>query len=365
MNNSAGKQELWVGDASFQARLKELLCDPVEHGLRFHADLLPVRRTIAVYGHREAHKAEVVAEFCERNLLSYAVVSARYGFTQDIAKDVQAAFTRAGSEGIMVLILDHADVLALEPANEETQRFGLQLEDLAQQQLCMVVACFDRVLREYTETYVRHFRAPFVNAAVYLAPPHSTWIAAWLRTQFETYIKYAPQGSGLSLGLTDDEWTVLAQHCVGASWGHLREWVQKALHEAFRQRGPDGTLVIDREFLTRAPLMYGGNRGLHIVAVDVRRDESNFSTAVGQGPTLVEPAESLVKPPPTFMEELDKKVKKRRGNKKRAKFEDAETEGGDGEEGLLLKRRTRDEDDDHDHDVDEAKQPALTTEPEN
>lgn len=343
MSKGSAGQELWLGDPLFQSRLRELLCDPIEHRTRFHADLMPVRRTVAVYGHREAHKAAVVAEFCERNLLTYAVVGARFGFTQDVQKDVESAFREAGQEGLMVLILDHADVLALEPANEETQRFGLRLEDLAQQQLCFVVACFDRVLKEYTETYVRHFRAQFTTAALYLAPPHSTWISTWLRHQFEAYLKHAPANCGLSLGLTDDEWTVLAQHCVGASWGHLRTWVQQVFHEAYRQRGVDGKLVLDRDFLTRPPLMYGGNRGLHIVATDVRRDESNFSMAVGQGPTIAEPAESLIKPPPSFMEDLDKKVKKRR--KKRAKPGD--------ETDLLLNEP--DAAPEQDEDVDEAK----------
>lgn len=335
---------LWLGDAGFNARMRELLCDPIEHRRRFHAEWMPIRRMIGVYGHYEAMKADVVAAFCEANLLTHATVSVRYGFSGAFEEDVRRVLETHAREDLSVLIIDHADVLALEPEDAATQRFALKLEKLAEEEHFFIVACFDRVLTDFSETYVRHFRLQFPTLA-YLAPPPSTWIARYLRAQFEGYLTRAGTAE-LELKLTDDEFTVVAQHCVGASIGHLRQWVRDVFYEAYRSRSMDGPLTgafaITKDFLCSSPLMRGGNQGLRIMAQDVRRDESKFSVAVGQGPTGSD-ADSLIKPPPNYMDKLDASVKKKRRAKKRSRL--VENEGGNAEDEEILFRDTEGPDD--------------------
>jgi hypothetical protein len=218
-------------------------------------------------------------------MLTHATVVIRFGFTTDAIKQIRSTLdSKSGS--LAVLILDHADVLALEPDDVETQRFALELEALAMEHLIFVVGCFDRVLKSAVDTYVRHFWRPWAVSVLYLAPPHSTWIAAWLQTQLENYVKNHKE---IRLEISEGEYIVLAQHCVGASYGHLKDWIQKILYYAYGHLN-DGPIT--KDLLCGVPFMYGGNRGLHIVPVDVRRDESTFSEAVGQGPTVTEPSEA-------------------------------------------------------------------------
>lgn len=289
---------LWTGTPDFEKRLREFLCDPIEHTERFDATWMPVRRLVGILGNREAEKAAVVAQFCERHLLSHIVVTVRYGFTGAAIKQIKEELKTS----LAVLILDHADVFALEPDDVETQRFALQLEAFAVEHAIFVVGCFDRILKHSQDTYVRHFWRPWAVAVAYLSPPHSTWIAAWLQTHLEDYVSKKAIGT-IQLRITEGEYTVLAQHCVGASYGHLKDWIQRILYWAYQ----NVDTVVTKDLLMGPPFMYGGNRGLHIVPIDVRRDESNFSESVGQGPTVVEPSQEPSEVPacPTLMETLD------------------------------------------------------------
>lgn len=314
-SNPAGL--MWPGDATFEARLREFLCDPIDHTDRFHPIWMPVRRLIGVLGNREAEKAAVVAQFCVRHMLNYEVVPVRYGFTTAAITQIKDALSGENRDALAVLILDHADTLALEPDDVDTQRFALQLEALAVEHAIFVVGCFDRVLKHAQDTYVRHFWRPWAASVIYLSPPGSAWIAAWLQTQLEGYtIRAANRAQNLvtdrlsategetnraaiRVCITPGEYTVLAQHCVGASYGHLKDWVQRILYWAWQNTN----IPITKDLLCGVPFMYGGNRGLHIVPVDVRRDESNFSEAVGQGPTVTEPPQGVPNDP-TLMETL-------------------------------------------------------------
>lgn len=273
---------LWCGDPHFEHRLREHLCDPVENTHRYHPVWMPVRHVVAVLGNTEARKAEVVSDFCVRNQLSHKIVPIRYGFTTAAIEQIKETLHKEQRDDLAVLILDHADVLALEPDDVETQRFALQLEALALEHAIFIVGCFDRILKGAADTYMRHFWRPWAASVLYLSPPHSTWIAAWLQTHLEGYVKHHPH---LKLEISEGEYTVLAQHCVGASYGHLVDWTQRILYYA----NQNANTPITKDLLCGPPFMYGGNRGLHIVSTDVRRDESNFSMAVGQGPTVTEP----------------------------------------------------------------------------
>lgn len=271
---------LWCGDARFDDGLRALLCDPVAHTNRYDPLLMPVQRTIAVLGNREAQKANVVEQFCQRNGLPSAIVTIRYGFTTAAIEQIKHVI--GGSDTLAVLILDHLDVFALEPDDVETQRFALQLDALAEQHLIFIVGCFDRILKSSADTYVKHFWRPWAASVLYLAPPHTTWIAAWLQTQLESYAQKHPE---IALNVSEGEYTVLAQHCIGASYGHLCDWIQRILRFAYQNL----STPITKDLLMEPPFLYGGNRGLHIVPIDVRRDESNFSESVGKGPTVTEP----------------------------------------------------------------------------
>lgn len=320
---------MWCGDPLFETRLREMLCDPIEHTDRFDPEWMPVRRLIAVIGNREAQKATVVRQFCQEHFLTSTIVNIRYGFTGSSIQEIKNTLEKKG-DSLSVLILDHLDVLAVEPDDVETQRFALELEQLATQNLIFIVGCFDRILKNSVDTYVKHFWRPWAASVLYLAPPHSTWIAAWLQTQLESYLKQRPR-SGIRLKITEGEYAVLAQHCLGSSYGHLRDWIQTILYYAYQHLDAP----ITKDLLMQTPFMYGGNRSLHILPVDVLRDESNFSIAIGTGPTAVEPAphNNIQRMQIEKEEEEPKKSKK-----KRAKLVEEDEEEEEEEAELVLKK---------------------------
>lgn len=271
---------LWLGDETFQARLTEYLVEPVLRADRFEEEAMPVRPMVAVYGHHESDKAAVVLRFCNEHSLCARVVSFRFGATGEAVREIQRALLETQGS-LAVLILDHADVLILEPDDRDSQLAALNLRTLALEHSILLVGCFDRVLNaRETDSYARNCIRPWMHAICYLAPPTSPWIATWLLAQLQGYVTRHGPTEGFQLELTADEATVVAQHCVGASYGHLVAWIRRIWYHAYQS----GTRHITKEWLLSPPLMSMRSGRLHILDEDVRADESKFSIAAGQGP---------------------------------------------------------------------------------
>jgi hypothetical protein len=283
---------LWLGDAAFQARLTEYILEPIQKADRFEEEAMPVRPLITVYGHHEADKAEVVKHFCKTHSIGAYVIQCRFGFTGDVIHQVNQLFLEE-ADNFSVLILDHADVLLLEPNDSESQLFALGLRDRILKERILLVGCFDRVLNaRETDSYGRNCIRPWMHAICYLAPPSSTWIAAWLQTQLEGYVTRHGAREGFTLHLTEGEYTVVAQYCVGASYGHLVAWVRRIWYHAYQS----GQRAITKEWLQTPPLMTVRSGRVHILEDDVRNDESKFSIAAGLGPVGA-PAQAPSGPP--------------------------------------------------------------------
>lgn len=297
----------WLGDAAFQARLVEFLVEPIHKAERYEEEAMPVRPLIAVYGHHQSDKAQVVKHFCDTQSISARVVTVRLGFTKEAVREIDQHILEIG-ESLSVLILDHADVLLLEPEHADSQLFALQLRDLAVKERILIVGCFDRVLNpRETDSVARACIRPWMHAICYLAPPPSTWIAPWLQAQLEGYVTRHADREGFELQIQRDEYTVLAQHCVCASYGHLVAWVRRIWYEAYKS----GTRRLTKDWLQTPPLMSMRSGRLHILDEDVRTDEDRFSIAAGLGPVGAPPSMGPVAPTahtgavPRYMTELD------------------------------------------------------------
>lgn len=288
---------LWLGDETFGARLTEYLVEPVLRAHRFEEEAMPVRPMVAVYGHHESDKAAVVLRFCTRHSLSARVVSFRFGATGEAVREIHRALLETAGE-LAVLILDHADVLILEPDDRDSQLAALNLRALALEHSILLVGCFDRVLNaRETDSYARNCIRPWMHAICYLAPPTSPWIATWLVSQLEGYVTRHGPTEGFQLELTPDEAIVVAQHCVGASYGHLVAWVRRIWYHAYQS----GTRHITKDWLLAPPLVSMRSGRLHILDEDVRADESKFSIAAGQGPVGPPVAPGPAAPAPRLM----------------------------------------------------------------
>lgn len=285
----------WLGNEAFQARLREYIVEPISHSARFEPDAMPVRPFIGVYGHRESDKAQVVAHFCRENMIHAEIVTVRFGFTHEAIKEINRLLLERGPD-LAVLIIDHADVLLLEPDDAESQRFALNLRYMAEESGLLFVGCFDRILNgRDAESYARAAIRPWLHALCYLAPPHSAWIASFLQHQLEGYVTRHAATEGFELHLQSNDYIVLAQSCVGASYGHLVAWIRRVWYLAYQTQQKR----IDKDWLTTPPLMSVRSGRLHILEEDVRLDESKFSIAVGDGPTA-SVAAAPAPPSPTF-----------------------------------------------------------------
>lgn len=295
--------KLWGGDALFRERLTEFLLDPIGKADRFEEDAMPVRPLITVYGHHQSDKAQVVKAFCDEHAISARIVQVRLGFTRTAVEEMKRHLMEDVG-ALSVLILDHADVLLMEPEHADSQLFSLTLRDLALKESILLVGCFDRVLNaRETESYGRCAIRPWMHAICYLAPPTSTWISVWLQHQLEGYVE-RHLNEGFELHLTRDEYTVVAQNCVGASYGHLVAWVRRIWYYAYQS----GTRRLTKEWLQTPPLMSVRSGRLHILEEDVRADESKFSIAAGLGPVGAPasvPLQPMAAPVPKYMTTLD------------------------------------------------------------
>ena len=146
---SRGSIPLYHGNSQFIAALEKSILFPVQNPTIFDHALVPVRRTLAVYGREGMRKGDVVKDFCSRHAIDWKSIDVVFGSTVDAADAFNVHVVERSAldqaRKLQVVIIDHADILAFEPSDEETMtHFALQLEAKATLANLIVVCLFDR-----------------------------------------------------------------------------------------------------------------------------------------------------------------------------------------------------------------------------
>lgn len=143
----------------------------------FDHALVPVRRTLAIYGREGMRKGDVVKDFCSRHGIDWKSIDVCFGATGEAADAFNMhVVERTATEQtrkLQVIIIEHADILVFEPSDEETMaHFALQLEAKATLANLIVVCLFDRHRQdEEPNAYRSRFFKQFIYGALLTSPP--------------------------------------------------------------------------------------------------------------------------------------------------------------------------------------------------
>ena len=174
---SRGSIPLYHGNSQFISALEKSILFPVQNPTIFDHALVPVRRTLAVYGREGMRKGDVVKDFCSRHGIDWKSIDVVFGVTGEAADafnmHVVERTALDQTHKSQVIIIDHADILAFEPSDEETMaHFALQLEAKATLANLIIVCLFDRHRQdEEPNAYRSRFFKQFIYGALLTSPP--------------------------------------------------------------------------------------------------------------------------------------------------------------------------------------------------
>jgi hypothetical protein len=174
---SRGSIPLYHGNSQFISALEKSILFPVQNPTVFDHCLVPVRRTLAVYGREGMRKGDVVKDFCSRHGIDWKSIDVVFGATGEAADAFNMHYAERTlmeqTRKLQVIIIDHADILAFEPSDEETMaHFALQLESKATLANLIVVCLFDRHRQdEEPNAYRSRFFKQFIYGALLTSPP--------------------------------------------------------------------------------------------------------------------------------------------------------------------------------------------------
>lgn len=174
---SRGSIPLYHGNSQFISALEKSILFPVQNPTIFDHALVPVRRTLAVYGREGMRKGDVVKDFCSRHNIDWKSIDVVFGATGEAADAFNMHYVERTvmeqTRKLQVIIIDHADILAFEPSDEETMaHFALQLEAKATLANLIVVCLFDRHRQdEEPNAYRSRFFKQFIYGALLTSPP--------------------------------------------------------------------------------------------------------------------------------------------------------------------------------------------------
>ena len=243
---SRGSIPLYHGNSQFITALEKFILFPMQNPAIFDHALVPVRRTLAVYGREGMRKGDVVKDFCSRSAIDWKSIDVVFGNTRDAAGACNLHFVeRCAMERtpkLQVLIIDHADILAFEPSDEETMsHFALQLEANATMANLIIVCLFDRHRQdEEPNAYRSRFFKQFVYGALLTSPP------ADFRTHFyeqviTAFIAASPGNANSSF--KQQHYTLLADKSPDATIDDMMAFCRDVFYnytfEAYTREAPE------------------------------------------------------------------------------------------------------------------------------
>lgn len=244
---------LYFGNEKFTTALDMSIKFPYENQDLFDDALMPMVRTLGVYGRKEMRKAEVVAEYCRRNNIDYAApLEVKFGMTAALveALDMQHGLRIAEplrERNLKVIIISNADILVNEPADEFTMQTSLRLEEMAKQANWIIVGTFNRTKMDGANQdgmYRTSFFNQFPTMAILTCPDSD------FRCNFYKQIigKFSEMYK-LTCTLTDEHYTFLAECSTAAAIDEMFDYCKRVIFHCLFEK--QATLDFDR-FTNRA-----------------------------------------------------------------------------------------------------------------
>jgi hypothetical protein len=265
-----------AGSAQFVQDLDAMIGRPWNDPTLYNDSLLmPMRRTVAVYGRRGVGKRAAVERYCDEHGIIFDTVTIEYGQTATAVAALQASITkdfrRAKPELNMVdhvFIIERADILAFEPSNEDTMLFSMTMEQMARRYNIMFVCLFDRHPSEFEHSNGNNmFRRAFFDQFplfTYLSPPGQEYRLEF----FKTYFKAAAGKIGFTVSLSEGDYYMLADASRYTTPREQLAFVYSIVYTIFAPN----QVEVDMNFLQR--FMFRGGRS--ITRHDAKLVEQNF-----------------------------------------------------------------------------------------
>jgi hypothetical protein len=268
-----------AGSADFIRDLTVMIGQPWgNHTLYSDPLLMPMHRTVAVYGRRGVGKRAAVEHYCEKNDITYDTVTIEYGQTATAVAALQASITKDFRDANPkfntvdhVFIIERADILVFEPSNEETMLFSMTMEQMARRYNIMFVCLFDRHPAEFELGGNSMFRRTFFEQFplfTYLSPPGQEYRLAF----FKNYFKAAAEKFGFSVSLlSEGDYLLLADASRYTTPREQLAFVHSAVYTIAADT-QQRAVVVDMNFLQR--FMFRGGRS--ITRHDAKLVEQDF-----------------------------------------------------------------------------------------
>jgi hypothetical protein len=311
---------LWPGSAEFRANLDDFVYKPLRQKSLFHELTHPIYRQAAVFARPGMDTLDALQAYYDyRQITAVKVVEVDFSDSIKGAKDLLEAITSRQYESIIV---NHADVLLLEPGDEAVTKFMLRLSDQLQVYECHVVCIFDRLIKSddtyataFAKEYRRRVLQQFRDAFLFYSAPDSTFNAKYFQFLVGTFCTHM-QGK-YDDAITPDEYTQLADASRYCTLQEIRDFMSpifRELNDSSPPSGGDESPLSLSFSLIEKRLVMGGKS---ITRFDRSAEENAYSVFAGKGPIAMNKA--IIKK--LDMDHEDKKMKKKT---KKQKTEDHE-----------------------------------------
>jgi len=282
--------------------MDHFLRTPLQCPSQYSAEFNPMHRVVGVYGHKLSTKAQAIVAYCVANSLPYQKFvlptdePASSGITYMFGEVAQTRRNNPSeSIGTLICIIEHADVLAFEPDNEETVTFATRLERWAKQEDLLIVALLDRT-RAFSagmgaNALTRHHQAffeQFRNSSFYYPSPNSAFYKRYLIAYIDAF--RARHGDRMNISLSDADHIVMAQSMASASTGHIDDFFRRVFGALMSPHPPPqcvpnekgAPLQVGMNVFGAAPFLCNASGVAHITRslAAIREGEDHFSAAI-------------------------------------------------------------------------------------
>lgn len=215
MAQGADFPPLYEGNEHFQTALKKSLVFPARNERIFDNKHIKMHRTLAVYSRAGMFAAQVVADYCRKHKVHFESINVDrkniFGASDEFTHIVKQRIDEpANRKNLLVVILDHADVLAFDLLDESLQNnFALALEFTASTTNLIIVGVFEKQKQhqqsDYTDRFFKQF--PFVT---FLNSPPASFNAKFYEHLINSYCKASYVIDDANSKFTEGDFLMLA-----------------------------------------------------------------------------------------------------------------------------------------------------------
>lgn len=313
---------IWNGGAELIKDLDHFIKQPILHPELVDPVLNPFHHMMAVYGRKGMGKARGISNYCKSINVRHAIIDVEFGKTWQARELIEGAFQNIAANPppmgtFDVLIIDHADLMILNPDTELTMQLMLELKTEAANHRCMIFACFDRNPLRQTQSAVpentKQFRSRVMaqfTVNFYFAHPTSTFRCDLIRSLLDhAQERYAPH---LKVELSETDYVHMETYTSFCSPLEIINYVRAILNSALSENRvhpasfkEDKSLYINLEVMRFA--LSSATGSLHVLRFDPKIEEDEYCRLCGKG-TIPGVSKKLA-PAPTLMKKDPKVVK--------------------------------------------------------